>query len=154
MHLKETPTPQLDKVLEAARLFFKANKVTLILGTAATAAIGGTALAVSAVKRKKIDKAAKQLQSAMRAYLEAIKAQNMNAQVIDELDRSLEELQALTGKSTTDLVDGDVLDSLINYSRDFTLLNAPAQLGQAATAQPVSLEDYLAKQKIIFEQAS
>lgn len=154
MHLKEVPTPQLDKALALARDFAKANKTTLIIGTTAAAVIGGTAIAVSVVKRRKIDKAEKQLQAAMSAYFKAIVAQDMNAEVIDELDRSLGELRAVTGKQTTDLIDGDVLDSLIAYSRDFILHNAPAQLEQAERAQLTSLEDYLAEQKKIFDQAS
>lgn len=154
MHLKEIPTPQFDKALASARAFAKANKTTLIVGTAATFAIGGTAIAVTAMKRMKIDKADKQLQAAMSAYFKAIVAQDMNAKVIDELDRSLGELRALTGKPTTDLIDGDVLDSLIDYSRNFIVHNAPARLEQTETAQLVSLENYLAEQKKIFDQAS
>lgn len=154
MHLKEVPTPQLDKTLALTHEFAKANKKTLIVAIAATVAIGGTAIAVTAVKRKKIDKVEKQLQAAMSAYFKAIVAQDMNAKVIDELDRSLGELRAVTGKPITDLIDGDVLDSLIDYSRSFILHNAPAQLEQAGPAQLVNLEDYLAEQKKIFDQAS
>lgn len=154
MHLKEVPTPQFDKALASARAFAKANKTTLIVGTVATAAIGGTAIAVTAMKRMKIDKADKQLQAAMSAYFKAIVAQDMNAKVIDELDRSLGELRALTGKSTTDLIEGDVLDSLIDYSRNFIVHNAPAEFEQVELGQLVSLEDYLAEQKKIFDQAS
>ncbi len=154
MHLKEVPTPQFDKALASARAFAKANKTTLIVGTVATAAIGGTAIAVSTMKRMKINKADRQFQAAMSAYFKAIVAQDMNAKVIDELDRSLGELRALTGKSTTDLIEGDVLDSLIDYSRNFIVHNAPAEFEQVELGQLVSLEDYLAEQKKIFDQAS
>lgn len=154
MHLKEVPTPQFDKALASTRAFAKANKITLIVGTVATAAIGGTAIAVSTMKRMKINKADRQFQAAMSAYFKAIVAQDMNAKVIDELDRSLGELRALTGKSTTDLIDGDVLDSLIDYSRNFIVHNAPAEFEQVELGQLVSLEDYLAEQKKIFDQAS
>ncbi|AHU90441.1 hypothetical protein CQ11_03230 [Trueperella pyogenes] len=154
MHLKEVPTPQFDKALASVRAFAKANKTTLIVGTVATAAIGGTAIAVSTMKRMKINKADRQFQAAMSAYFKAIVAQDMNAKVIDELDRSLGELRALTGKSTTDLIEGDVLDSLIDYSRNFIVHNAPAEFEQVELGQLVSLEDYLAEQKKIFDQAS
>ncbi|WP_406714261.1 hypothetical protein QEU98_06985 [Trueperella pyogenes] len=154
MHLKEVPTPQFDKALASARAFAKANKTTLIVGTVATAAIGGTAIAVSTMKRMKINEADRQFQAAMSAYFKAIVAQDMNAKVIDELDRSLGELRALTGKSTTDLIEGDVLDSLIDYSRNFIVHNAPAEFEQVKLGQLVSLEDYLAEQKKIFDQAS
>lgn len=154
MHLKEVPSPQLDKALALTREFAKANKAKLIFGIVATVAIGGTAIAVTAVKCKKIDKIDKQFQTAMSAYFKAIVAQDMNAMVIDELDRSLGELRAVTGKPTTDLVDDDVLDSLIDYSRNFIFRNAPAQFEQTESAQLVSLEDYLAEQKNIFDQAS
>lgn len=154
MHLKEVPTPQFDKALASARAFAKANKTTLIVGTVATAAIGGTAIAVSTMKRMKINKADRQFQAAMSAYFKAIVAQDMNAKVIDELDRSLGELRALTGKSTTDLIEGDVLDSLIDYNRNFIVHNAPAEFEQVELGQLVSLEDYLAEQKKIFDQAS
>ncbi len=40
MHLKEVPTPRVDKAIAVVREFAKANKVTLVAGTAAAARIG------------------------------------------------------------------------------------------------------------------
>lgn len=152
MHLKEVPTSTLDKAIVSTRQLAKINKPTLIVGTAAVVVLGGTALAFSAVKQKKIEKAEKQLQAALSAYFKAIAAQDMNLTVINELDRSLEELRALKGKPTNELVDGDDLDSLICYSQKFILHNTPTQLGEAETTQPECFEDYLAEQKRIFAQ--
>lgn len=153
-HLKEVPSPKLNKALTVTREFARVNKATLIIGTAATVVLGGAVIAVTAVKSKEINKLEKQLQAALAAYSNAIDAQNMNAEVIVELDQSLRELRSQTGKSTSDLIDGDALDFLIDYSRAFVLRNAPDQLEQAEPAQLVSLEDYLAEQKKIFVQAS
>lgn len=153
-HLKEVPSPKLNKALAVTREFARANKATLIIGTAATVVVGGAAIAVTAVKRKEINRLEKQLQTALSAYFNAIVTQDMNAEVIDELDYSLRALRAKTGKPASDLIEGDALDSLINYSRAFILRNAPNQLEQAEPAQLVSLEDYLAEQKKIFVQAS
>ena len=153
-HLKEVPSPKLNKALAVTREFARANKAALMIGTAATVVVGGATIAVTAVKRKEINKLEKQLQTALSAYFNAIVAQDMNAEVIDELDHSLRALRAKTGKPASDLIDGDALDSLINYSRAFILQNAPDQLEQAELAQLVSLEDCLAEQKKIFVQAS
>lgn len=153
-HLKEVPSPKLNKALAVTREFARANKAALMIGTAATVVVGGATIAVTAVKRKEINKLEKQLQTALPAYFNAIVAQDMNAEVIDELDHSLRALRAKTGKPASDLIDGDALDSLINYSRAFILQNAPDQLEQAELAQLVSLEDCLAEQKKIFVQAS
>ncbi|MCQ9371180.1 hypothetical protein NQ024_07960 [Corynebacterium sp. 35RC1] len=153
-HLEEVPGPKVNEALEVTRKFARANKATLIIGTAAAVVVGGAAIAVTAVKRKEINTLEKQLQTALSAYFNAIVAQNMNAEVIDELDRSLRALRAKTGKQASDLIDGDALDSLIAYSRAFILRNAPDQPEEAEPAQLVSLEDYLAEQKKIFGRAS
>lgn len=153
-HLKEVPTPKLDKAIAAAREFAKANKVTLVAGTVAAAALGGAVVTVSAVKHKKVRKAERRLQAALSAYMRAIVAQNMNLLVIDELDLALAELRSITGMATSDLIDGEVLESLISYSRGFIETNEPAKLPKAEMAQVVSLEEYLAEQKRIFDEAS
>lgn len=153
-HLNEIPTPRMDKTLALAREFAKTNKATLIVGAAATVAVGGTAIAVSSFNRRKLNRAEKQLQSALSAYFKAIVAQDMNPAVVEKLHQSLGDLRAITGKSTNELVDGDVLDSLISYSRDFILHNAPTQLVDPNTHELGSLDDYLAEQKKIFDQAS
>ena len=85
-HLKEVPTPKLDKAIRVARKFAEANKVALVAGTVAAAALGGTAVAVFAVKRKKVKKAELRLQTALSAYMRAIVSQKMNLVVIDGLD--------------------------------------------------------------------
>ena len=145
-HLKEVPTPKLDKAIGVARKFAEANKVALVAGPVAAAALGGTAVAVFAVKRKKVKKAS--------AYMRAIVSQKMNLVVIDGLDLALAELRSITGMATSDMIDGEVLESLISYSRGFIQKNEPAQLPKSEMAQVVSLEEYLAEQRRIFDEAS
>lgn len=153
-HLKEVPTPKLDKAIGVARKFAEANKVALVAGTVAAAALGGTAVAVFAVKRKKVKKAELRLQTALSAYMRAIVSQKMNLVVIDGLDLALAELRSITGIATSDMIDGEVLESLISYSRGFIQKNEPAQLPKSEMAQVVSLEEYLAEQRRIFDEAS
>lgn len=152
-HLKEVPTPRLDKALNVARKFAKANRVTLVVGTVAIVALGGTAIGISAVKRKKFKKVELRLQAALSSYMRAIDTQNMNLLVINELDLALAELRSITGMATSKLLDGEVLDFLISYSRDFIQTNEPVQLPKSEAAQ-VSLEEYLAEQRRIFDEAS
>lgn len=153
-HLDEVPTPKLDKALGVARAFAQKNPKLVIVGAAATVAIGGAAVAVSAVKRKKINAAKEKLELALGDYLKAIVDQSMNLEVVDALDIALAELRSLTGKQTSDLISSEVLDSLVSYSRDFILHNSPKELTAAETPQVMSLEEYLAKQRQIFDEAS
>lgn len=153
-HLKEVPTPKFEKALAEVREFAKANKVVLVTGTVVAAAVGARALAVSIVKRKKIGEAQRRLDAAVASYMAAIVARDMNLAVIDELDVALADLKDAVGLEENDIVNAEVLESLIRYSREFIEANAPSQLPKAESAQIVSLEDYLRVQKGIFDEAS
>lgn len=154
MHLPEVPTPKLDKAIGSALTFAKTNTTRLIPYAAASVLVGGTVFAFSAINRKKREQAEKRFQAALSAYFEAIDAGDMNLTVVAELDKSLKRLREITGKSTTAIIDGDNLESLIAYSRKFITHNYPTQLHEEITPQLVSLEDHLAEQKRIFDQAS
>lgn len=153
-HLDEVPTPKLDKALEHARAFTQNNPKLVIAGVAATVAISGAVVAVSAAKRKKFNEANEKLDLALGEYLKAIVDQSMNLEVVEALDIALDELRSLTGKQTSDLLSSEVLDSLVSYSRDFILHNSPKDLTATETPQVVSLEEYLAQQRQVFNKAS
>lgn len=154
MHLKEVPVSKAKDALALARDFVKANPKLVLVGAAATLVLGGITVAISAEMRKAIETAENQLDRALTAYWQAVSDQNMNLQVVNELDTALANLRTLTGKQTSDFIDGAVLDSLIDYIRNFILHNAPTQLPEQQGGQVIDLEDYLRKQKRIIDEAS
>ncbi|WP_129583402.1 hypothetical protein [Actinomyces mediterranea] len=153
-HLKEVPPPKLDKALERARKLAATNKRALVAGVVVTVALVGTAITVKTIKQRKLGKAEIQVHKALSAYFEAIVAQDMNLSVIDKLQQALVDLREVTGKPINELLEGEALDSLIEYSRNFILRNSSEQLQQPELAQLTSLEDYLAEQRRIFSEAN
>ena len=165
IELQEASEAALTVGQRVAR-FAKSNPVLVAIGVAAVALGGVFAYRkIAALQSASVDEIdSSELNSALSAYVEALRDGDLNVAVVDNLIHEIEKLEAITdtGAFTIEF-DGDQLKTLVSSIRDYTeeLIkgNAP-RLVAADVPMPIShddslldLKDCLLTQKVILKAA-
>jgi hypothetical protein len=134
-HLKEisAPTPNEDAVGATARML----KKRVVIAGLATLAVTGTATAVVAIvrtRKRALPECVKNYNDSLRAYLEAVRNQSLDAEIIDRLIADLDAVKAYSknGNITVDF-STEQSETLVQVVVDYT--------GQLAQANSIDLDE-------------
>ncbi|MFC0439671.1 hypothetical protein [Kutzneria buriramensis] len=163
--LKETSAlkPDEDAVGAAARML----KKPVIAGLATLAAVGTAAAAVAIVRQRKraLPECVKNYSDSLRAYLEAVRNQSLDAEIIDRLIADLDAVKAYSedGNITVDFSTEQsetLVHVVIAYTRQLAQANSidldesPESTPTSADAPVMDLRRYLEVQRRIFNDAA
>ncbi|MFI6098149.1 hypothetical protein ACIA8G_21525 [Lentzea sp. NPDC051213] len=165
-HLKEisAPKPNEDAV-EAAAWMLK--KPVVIAGLVTLAVVGTATAAVAIVRKRKraLPECVKNYNDSLRAYLEAVRNQSLDAEIIDRLIADLGAVKAYSenGNITVDFSTEQsetLVQVVIDYTRQLAQANSidldesPESTPTSTDAPVVDLRRYLEVQRRIFNDAA
>jgi hypothetical protein len=165
-HLPEIsiPEPNEDAVAAAARILTK----RFVIAGLVTLALVGTGTAVVAIVRKRklaLPECAKDFNDALRAYLEAVHNQSLDAEIVDRLIADLGAIKAYSanGNITVDFSAEQyetLLQVVIDYTRRLAQANSidldesPELTSTSTDAPVVDLRRYLEVQRRLFSDVA
>lgn len=168
-HLKEISAPKLneDAVQAAAWMLKKPNKSVVIAGLATLAVVGMATAAVPIVRKRKraLPECVKNYNDSLRAYLEAVRNQSLDAEIIDRLIADLGAVKAYSDNGNITVgFSAEQYETLVQIVIDYTRQPAQANsidLDESSESTPTStdvpvvdLRRYLEDQRRIFNDAA
>ncbi len=164
-HLKEisAPAPNEDAVGAAAGML----KRSVVIAGLATLAVGMATAAITIARKRKqtLPQCVKKYNDSLRAYLEAVRNQNLDADLIDRLIVDLDAVKAYSedGKITVDFSTAQsetLVQVVIDYTWQLAQVNSidldesPESTSTSGDAPVVDLRRYLELQRRIFNDAA